>query len=122
MHRSFFCKGVPFIISFLFVFSSALTFSAERDSIKIQGIVMELNLKNSTLVVNEKTFIWNEKTVFNNEKGAPVKLEQLKAKAWVYIEGENDRAHKRWIAKKIYLLPKYINRKELHLYPFIEKD
>ena len=121
MNRSFFCKGIPFILSFLLILP-ALTFSAERDSIKIQGFVMELNLKKSTLVVNEKMFIWNEKTVFNDEKGSPVKLEKLKAKSWVYIEGENDRANKRWIAKKIYLLPKYIDRKELRLYPFIQKD
>ena len=121
MNRSFFCKGVPFIISFLLIFS-ALTFSAERDSVKTQGIVMELNLKNNTFVVNEKRFLWNGQTALNNEKGTPVKLEQLKAKSWVYIEGDYDKAHNRWIAKKVYLLPKYIDRKELHLYPFIQKD
>jgi len=31
-----------------------------------------------------------------------------------------DKAHKRAVAKKIYLLPKYIDEKEKNLYPFIK--
>jgi hypothetical protein len=37
----------------------------------------------------------------------------------VYIKGEKDQNNK-GIISKIYLLPKYINQKERHLYPFME--
>jgi hypothetical protein len=83
---------------------------------------MELNLKNRTFLLNEKGCHWNEQTILNNEKGTPAKWEQLKANSWVYTEAEYDSAHKRWTAKKIYLLPKYIDRKELDRYPFIQKN
>ena len=79
-------------------------------------------MKKNTVVISERIFVWDQKTTFHNEKGAPIAIEKLRTKAWVYIEGEHDEVHKRWVAKKVYLLPKYINRKELHLYPFIEKN
>ena len=113
--------GIPLSILFALVFSH-LTFAQEGGIVKIQGRVMELDLKKNTVVINERLFIWNEKTIFSDDKGKPITVEKLSAKSWVYIEGANDKAHKRWIAKKIYLLPKYINRKELHLYSFIQKD
>jgi len=81
---------------------------------------MELDLKKSMMIVNEKLFIWNPKTIFNDEKGKPITVEKLSTKSWVYIEGENDKVHKRVVAQKIYLLPKYIDRKERHRYPFMQ--
>jgi hypothetical protein len=88
----------------------------------MQGVVMSLDLKKSTVVINEKTFVWDQQTTFYNEAGSPITIDKLRTKGWVYIEGENDKAHKRWVAKKIYLLPKFIGSKELHLYPFIEQN
>lgn len=114
-------KGILFTIFFLLIFSS-LTFGEDKGVLNIQGVVMVLDLKKSMLVVNEKTFFWDQNTVFYNEKGAPITIDKLKTKGWVYIEGENDKVRKGWVAKKIYLLPKYIDRKERYLYPFIQQD
>jgi hypothetical protein len=114
-------KGISLTVFFLLVFS-ALTFGAEIGIIKMQGVVMELDLKKGTVVISEKTFVWDQKTAFYNDKGSPIKVDSLKTKGWVYIEGENDKANKRWVAKKIYLLPKYIEGKERHLYPFIQQN
>ena len=114
-------KGILLSVFFLLIFS-VLTFAEDINIVKIQGVVMSLDLKKSTVVINEKTFVWDQQTTFHNEAGSPIKIDKFKAKGWVYIEGEYDKAYKRWVAKKIYLLPKFIGRKELHLYPFIEQD
>jgi len=114
-------KGIFLSLFFLLIFS-ALTFAEDINIVKIQGVVMSLDLKKSTVVINEMTFVWDQHTTFHNEAGIPIKIDKLRTKGWVYIESENDKAHKRWIAKKIYLLPKFIGSKELHLYPFIEQN
>ena len=97
-------KGILLSVFFLLIFS-VLTFAEEISIVKMQGVVMSLDVKKSTVVINEKTFVWDQYTTFHNEAGSPIKIDKFKAKAWVYIEGENDKAHKRWVAKKIYLFP-----------------
>jgi len=114
-------KGI-FLSIFFLLFFSVLTFAEDVNIVKIQGVVMSLDLKKNTVVINEKTFIWDQNTTFHNEVGSPITIDKLRTKGWVYIEGENDRAHKRWVAKKIYLLPKFIDSKQRHLYPFIQQD
>ncbi len=114
-------KGIVLSFFFLLVVSS-LTFAGEINIVRMQGVVMSLDLKKSAMVVNETLFVWNQKTTFQNSSGAPITADKLKTKGWVYIEGENDKALKRCVATKIYLLPKFIKEKELHLYPFIEQN
>ena len=112
-------KGILFTIFFLLIFSS-LTFGEDKGILNIQGVVMVLDLKKSMLVVNEKTFFWDQQTAFYNEKGSPIKIDHLKPKIWVYIEGIEDRTNKRTMMIKIYLLHKYVDKKERHLYPFMQ--
>lgn len=100
--------------------TSAVVFAAEGDKIRVQGKVMELDLKTMMIVVCEKTFVMDQTTVVCNEKGLPIPNDRLKAKARVYIVGENDQAGKRLVARKIYLLSKRIPNKEKHLYPFMQ--
>lgn len=121
MKKFFSCPCLLVLTIFSLMFP-ALTSSAEKDLRKIQGEVVQLDVKQHTLVVSEKAFVWNSNTVFKNEKELPVKADKLKLKSWVYIEGEYDKNQQRTVAKKIYLLPKYIVRKERHLYPFINLD
>jgi hypothetical protein len=47
-------------------------------------------------------------------------IDKSRPKTWVYIEGERDKYNNRIIINKIYLLPKYIDKKEKHLYPFMQ--
>jgi hypothetical protein len=114
-------KGFLLTVFFL-LFFSVLTFAEDISIVKMQGVMMSVDLKKSTVVINERTFSWDQHTTFHNEQGSPIKIDKLRTKGWVYIEGENDKVHKRWVAKKIYLLPKFIESKNLHLYPFIEQD
>jgi hypothetical protein len=97
-----------------------LSFAAEGEKIRVQGQVMELDLKQMVITVCEKTFVIDQTTVVCNEKGVPITNDRLKAKARVYIVGENDQAGKRLVARKIYLLSKRIPNKEKHLYPFMQ--
>jgi hypothetical protein len=112
-------RGIPLIIFFISIIS-ALTFAADKDIVKMQGVVMELDLKKNMMIVNEKQFVWDQNTIIYNEKGFPTTVDKLKTKIWVYIEGVGERVNKRILAKKIYILPKYIDEKERHLYPFIQ--
>lgn len=112
-------RRIILIVLFTLVISS-LTFASERDIVKTQGLVMAVYLSKNLMIVNERRYVWDQKTVFFNDKGSAITVDKLQTKAWVYIEGEEDRINKRVWAKKIYLLPKYINEKEKHLYPFME--
>jgi len=113
-------KQIGYVAVIIILATSALGFAAEGDKIRVQGKVMELDLKTMMIVVCEKTFVMDQTTVVCNEKGAPIPNDRLKAKARVYIEGEYDPAGKRLVARKIYLLPKRIPNKEKHLYPFMQ--
>jgi len=107
-----------FVLSVLVIYS--LTFASEKDILNIQGIVMEIDLKKNTMIVNEKLFRWDQKTSFFNDKGSPITIDKIKVKSWVYIEGVNDIPNKSVLTNKVYLLPKRINEKEKHLYPFLK--
>jgi len=117
--KTFFQKTMA-IIPFFVIIISVLTFAADGDIVKTQGIVMELDLKVNYMVVNERQIVWDSNTIFYNEKGSLISVDKLRVKAWVYVEGVSDKAKKNVKAKKVYLLPKYINEKEKHLYPFIQ--
>jgi hypothetical protein len=108
------------LTTFFLSLVSSLTFAADRDIVKFQGIIMEINFSKKLMVVNEKQLVWNQATAMNNEKGSPTSFDKLKPKSWVYVEGVENKLDKRIIANRIYLLPKYIDGKERHLYPFIK--
>ena len=97
-----------------------LTLGQEGNIVKFQGMVMELNIKQNSMVASEKQVMWNTNTAIYNEKGSPSSFDKLKVKSWVYLEGVDDKVTKKIVASKIYLLPKYINAKEKSLYPFMQ--
>jgi len=100
--------------------TGSLTGATEKDMVQVQGVVMTVDLKKHSMVVNERLFTWNKQTLINDERGLPIDMDRLKAKSWVYVEGVQEKGHRRVLAKAIYLLPKYINEKEKRLYPFIK--
>jgi hypothetical protein len=117
--KSLLVGGMIFISSYLLIFST-LAYASEDDIAKIQGMIMDLDVKKNTMIVNEKSFVWSQNTVIYNDKGSPITIDQFKPKTWVYIQGERDKNNKRIIIHKIYLLPKYIDKKERPRYPFME--
>jgi hypothetical protein len=105
---------------FLMFTVASLTFAADKDIVKTQGIIMAIELFKNSMIVNERLVVWDPQTLFNNEKAKPITVDQLKVKNWVYLEGVLDKDRKKVLAKKVYLLPKYIDDKQKHLYPFIQ--
>jgi hypothetical protein len=120
MRNNYFGKESTIIISIVFILS-ALAFAQDEDrTVRVQGLVMELNLQQHIFVVNEKKFFWNEKTIFHNENGVPTKnIDRLRVNAWVYIVGEYLGLNRHSVAREIYFLPKFIGEKEKDQYPFI---
>jgi hypothetical protein len=108
------------LIVFLALLIPTLTSALQGDIVKMQGVVMGVDVKQGTFVVNEKLFVWDQHTAVQTEKGIPTTLDKLKVKDWVYVEGVEDRVQNRIEAKKIYLLPRRIDRKEKDHYPFME--
>jgi len=100
--------------------TGSLTGATEKDMVQFQGVVMTVDLKKHSMVVNERTCTWNKHTLINDERGLPIDMDRLKAKTWVYVEGVQEKGHRRVLAKAIYLLPKYIDGKEKRSYPFIK--
>lgn len=116
--KLFLLGGMILICSSLFSFFT-LAFGIEDHIVKTQGRIMTLDIKKNTMIVNEKTFVWNQKSAIYNDKGSPITIDKFRPKARVYIEGERGNGEGIMI-NKIYLLPKYVNPKEKHLYPFME--
>lgn len=110
---------IAFVILFALT-APLLTFASDTGIVKLQGVVMAVDLKQNNLTVNERTFSWNPQTLISNERGQPVTPDKLKPRGWVYIEGTPDKANRRNIANKIYLIPNYVHDKEKHLYPFMD--
>jgi hypothetical protein len=102
----------------LVLVSSAL--AQESSLVKVQGRVMSLDLYKNVITVNEKVFVLNSQTLIRDEKDYSAGVDRLKPGVWVYVIGENNSAIKKLVAKKIYLLPKYIERKERQSYPFMD--
>ena len=98
----------------------SLWVSPEKDMVQFQGVLMTVDLKKHSMVVNEKLCVWNHQTIINDAKGSPATFERLQAKNWVYIEGVYEKPQHRIVAKTIYLLPNRIDEKEKGLYPFIQ--
>lgn len=110
--------GAIILLAFSILPFSTLTFASEEGTPKTQGPIMKIDFNKNIMVVNEKTFIWNKTTIFSDDKESIIGKERFKPKSWVFIEGE--KGDKYIVIKKVYLLPKYVDKTERHLYPFMQ--
>jgi hypothetical protein len=117
-HKTFKIE-IPLLFLSVFVLST-IALAQDGDTVKLQGRVMQLDLEKNIMIVNEKLFVLDSQTSVRDEKDYPITADRLKLQAWVYVEGKNNKAIKKLVAKKIYLLPKYIEKTERRLYPFME--
>jgi hypothetical protein len=106
-------------VSSIIMFST-LSVASGAGVYKNQGAIMEIDLTKNTMIVNERHFIWNQNTSFYNSKGSLTGIEEFKRKSWVYIGGTISR-NNIILIEKIYLLPKYVGKKERTRYPFMEQ-
>ena len=113
-------KEIAILAILLPLVMCTLTLGRESDILKFQGVVMSVDVKKNSLIVNERLIVWDKKTVVSNERGGAASIERLKAKEWVFVEGVLNKAKKRIEATRIYVLPKRIDEKEKRQYPFFE--
>jgi len=113
-------EGKILFIVILTLMVSALTFASDKGIVKFQGVVMTVEVKKNIVTVNERVFAFDQQTVVFTEKGLPTTLDKLKVGGWVYIEAVPDKANRRNIAKKVYLIPGFVHDKEKHRYSFFE--
>ena len=119
MKKSLLIGGIILISCHLFIFC-ALVLASGEDIVKIQGMIMAVDTYKKTMIVNEKSFAWSQNTATYDAKGSPITIVKFSPNTWVYIEGQKDKNNRLTIIDKIYLLPKYISKKERHLYPFMK--
>ena len=112
-------RTIPLLVYLILALSTS-ALAQDSNVVRVQGRVMSLDLYRNAVTVNEKVFVLDSKTTIKDEKDHPISIDRLKPEAWVYVVGENNKTIKKLVAKKIYLLPKYIERKERHLYPFMD--
>ncbi|MEM3112701.1 MAG: hypothetical protein QXY90_06650 [Candidatus Anstonellales archaeon] len=100
-----FCKKTSLLILLFFWMIPLIGFSNE-EVIKTKGILMEMDLKTQTLIINEKKFKWDSNTAIEDEKGYSIKMESLKPNTPIYAESVEDPLQKRLLIKKIRLIKK----------------
>lgn len=105
----------------LIIIISPLTFVSGSEIYENQGIIMGLDLKQKIMIINEREFTWDETTKIFDDKETPITIERFKANRWVYIVGIKDKNSSLMKIEKIYLLPKYIDKKERNRFPFFQK-
>ena len=112
-------RTIPLLVCLILILSTS-AFAQDSNTVKLQGRVMSLDLYMNVMTVNEKVFVLDPQTTIKDEKDHPISMDRLKPESWVYVEGENNKAIKKLVARKIYLLPKYIEKRERRHYPFME--
>jgi len=112
-------KGITLNLAWMIILF-ALTGAFGEDPLRLQGLIMGLNLEKNRMTVNERGFVWDEKTMFYNDKGSLIAIDKFKPNSWVYIEAERVKGNNQVMITKIYLLPKRIDSKQRSRYPFME--
>jgi hypothetical protein len=100
MRNPIFKKQIPLIAVLLFL-TFSLVLAADNNIKKTRGKVETVDLKKKFFVVNESKYFWNHDTIFSDEKGTPVKIDQLKPKASVYVEWESAKGTRKRIPKRV---------------------
>lgn len=94
--------------------------AGEKDLIRTQGLINPGgNPKAGYLFINEMRVYIDRTTQIMNHYGTSIPITELKPKKFVYIEMEKDPNQSINKAKKIYLLPHYINPQDKGKFSFM---
>lgn len=90
----------------------SLAQAKEGNPIRTQGLINPGgNPKAGYLFINEMRVYYDRTTLLMDQREMPIPITEFTARKWVYMEVEKD-SRGRIRARKIYLLPHYINPKE----------
>lgn len=95
--------------------------AAEKDLIRTQGLINPGgNPKAGYLFINEMRVYIDKATQIMNHQGTSIPIAELKPKKFVYLEMEKDPNQGINKAKKIYLLPHYVNPQDKQKFSFMK--
>ncbi len=106
--------------SVLLLMLSQPVLAEEREFSIYQGVISSTEGMPKYLIVNEREIPLSGDVKVKDPKEKEVSLSDLKAGKWVYIVSE--ASSDGLVAKRIYLLPKYIKKGEKADYPFMKKE
>lgn len=95
-------------------------FAEEKEFSIYQGTISSVEGLPGYIIVNERQFPLLDDAEIKDSKERHANLSDLKEGKWVYIVSED--SPNGFKAKRIYLLPKYINKNEKDNYPFMKKE
>jgi len=106
----------------ILLYQSPLSLAATGGNVlRTQGLInSEGNLKAGYLLINEMRVYIDKMTKVMDHREVPISITELKPKKWVYMEIEKDPSQKIIKARKIYLLPYYVNPKERQRFSFMK--
>ena len=109
------------LIGCIIFFAAHLALAKESNVLRTQGLINPGgSLKAGYLVINETIVYIDKRTQVMDHRETPISITEFQPKRWVYMEVEKDQNKKARVrAKKIYLLPHYINPEERKNFPFM---
>jgi hypothetical protein len=108
------------LIGVLLLLVPDLCFAKDSRPVFTQGLINPGgNLKAGYLLVNEMKVYLDASTSIMDPRGNILPATDLNPKKWVYLEMEQG-PNNRMRAKKIYLLPRYINPEEKSKFAFMK--
>ena len=103
------------------LFMTTFCFANENSTLRTQGLINPGgNPKAGYLLINEMKIYIDQKTQLMDIHKGSIPLSEFRPKRWVYLEIEKDPNEKKFIARKIYLLPHYVNPKEKGRFSFMK--
>lgn len=108
------------LIGWTILHAPSFCFAEDGNVLRTQGLINPGgNPKAGYLIINEIRVYIDKTTQVMDHRGTPILLTEFQSKRWVYMEVEKDQSKKMMKAKKIYLLPRYINPEERKKFPFM---
>lgn len=110
------------LVGVFILFIMPLSYANGSNFLRTQGLINPGgNVKSGYLFINEMKVYIDEKTQIMDYHQSPIPAAELKPKRWVYMDLEKDRTRKMMVkARKIYLLPHYLNEEQKRRFPFVK--
>ena len=89
------------LIAILLFLTFSVIVAADNSIKRTRGKVEAVDFDKRCFIVQESTYFWNRDTIFSDLKGTPVKIDQLKPQASVYVEWESAKPMVKRIAKRV---------------------
>lgn len=123
INRKLGIKIFCFLIGWAILHATPFCLAGDLNVLKTQGLINPGgNPKAGYLIINEMRVYIDKTTQVMDHRETLISITEFQPKRWVYMEVEKDQSNKMMKAKKIYLLPRYINPEERKKFPFMVKS